>query len=201
MQENVLITVAIVLAVVGCIMLFVGYIIKGDRAYRRKLAAYQRTQSRQAQLSTQRPALPTGLYYQPTTPRAALPTLDVFLELTPTQFERAVGGLFERLGYTHVRHTGGGGDLMADLTCVTPDGRAAVVQCKQYRPGHAIGSPAIQTFIGMVYRHHRVPRAIFVTTSTFTAPARSLAQQHNIEPIDGQQLVQLVNDAAGDDDR
>ena len=29
MQENVLITVAIVLAVVGCIMLFVGYIIKG----------------------------------------------------------------------------------------------------------------------------------------------------------------------------
>ena len=76
-------------------------------------------------------------------------TLGDLLALTPTQFELAVGELLTHWGYRDVRHTGGGGDLAADLTCRTADGRLLVVQCKRYAPGNSVGSPEVQTFIGI----------------------------------------------------
>ncbi len=184
--------IEILVALAVGILLFAVYVIKGDRAYRQKLAAYRRAKAR---IDVEQRLAIANIKQQPAAPPARLPTLSTFLALTPTQFEIAVGGLFEASGYTNIQHTGGGGDLMADLTCVTPNGFAAVVQCKQYRPDHTVGSPAIQAFIGMAYRHHRVSKAIFVTTSTFTEPARVLARQHNIELIDGQQLIQMVETA------
>jgi len=69
-----------------------------------------------------------------------------------------------------------------------------VVQCKRYAPGHAVGSPAIQQFIGMVAVHHRAALGLFVTTSTYTQPARTLASQHReyLQLLDGHQVAQLM---------
>lgn len=114
------------------------------------------------------------------------------LLLTPTQFELAMGELLETLGYSHVHHTGGGGDLAADLKCITPQGQQAVVQCKRYAPGNRIGSPEIQKFIGMITVHHQAQVGLFITTSSFTQPALSLAWQHHIQTIDGMQLARLI---------
>ena len=119
-------------------------------------------------------------------------TLGDLLALTPTQFELAVGELLTRWGYRDVRHTGGGGDLAADLTCRTADGRLLVVQCKRYAPGNSVGSPEVQTFIGMLNVHHGTRLGIFVTTSSFTQPALALARQHNLRTIDGNELTQYI---------
>src|SRR5215472_3279372 len=75
-------------------------------------------------------------------------TLNDLLQLTPTQFELITVELLRTYGFRHVRHTGGGGDLAADITCQTPQGYRAVVQCKRYAPHRPVGSPDIQKFIG-----------------------------------------------------
>lgn len=119
---------------------------------------------------------------------ARVQTLNDLLGLTPTQFELAVGELLQTWGYQKVHHTGGGGDLAADLTCWTPDGQYVVVQCKRYSPSNTVGSPEIQKFIGMLSVHHRAQQGIFVTTSAFTQPALALARQHSLRTIDGHEL-------------
>lgn len=107
------------------------------------------------------------------------------LALTPKQFEHAMGHLLHDLGYRHVRHVGKSRDLGADLIAVTPDGQNVVIQCKRHAPGSKIGSPDIQTFIGMALVHHRAERGIFVTTAEFSSPAIELARQHPIDLWDG----------------
>ncbi len=122
-------------------------------------------------------------------------TLHDLLALTPTQFELAIGDLLRTWGYRDVRHTGGAGDLAADLTCRSADGRSVVVQCKRYAPAHAVGSPDIQQFIGMQVVHHRAEQGIFVTTSSFTQPAQALARQHGLRTIDGAELAAQIERA------
>lgn len=120
---------------------------------------------------------------------SAAPTLDVLRALTPTRFELAVGDWLRTCGYRDVRHTGGAGDLAADLTCRDARGARVVVQCKRYRAGCAVTSPEMQQFIGMIYAHHHADYGIYVTTSTFTRPASVLAQQHGIRLLDGAALA------------
>lgn len=114
------------------------------------------------------------------------------LSLTPASFEHAVAQLLRDQGYRSVRATGKAGDHQADVTAVSPDGEAVVVQCKRYAPDNPVGSPAVQSFIGMAHVHHRAPVGMVVTTSRFTGPARELAGQHGIRLIDGNELVRLV---------
>jgi hypothetical protein len=114
------------------------------------------------------------------------------LALTPAQFEEAVGHLLTDIGYRRVCHTGRAGDLAADLTAVDRDGRRIVIQCKRLAPGSRVGSPDVQTFIGMLTVHHRAEQGIFVTTAEFTAPAEALAKQHDITLIDGRRISELL---------
>src|SRR5215475_3427063 len=51
--------------------------------------------------------------------RERLRTLDDLIQLTPTQFELITVELLRTQGFRHVRHTGGGGDLAADIICYT----------------------------------------------------------------------------------
>ncbi len=67
-----------------------------------------------------------------------------------------------------------------------------VIQCKRYAAGNRIGSPAIQTFIGMVHVHHKADRGIFVTTSSYTDGARKLAHQHGLTLWEGSDLTRMV---------
>ncbi|HEY7349052.1 MAG TPA: restriction endonuclease [Ktedonobacterales bacterium] len=124
--------------------------------------------------------------------RDRVSTLNDLIRLTPTQFELITVELLRTRGYRHVHHTGGGGDLAADITCHTPQGSRAVVQCKRYAPHRPVGSPEIQKFIGMMRVHHHAQVGIFVTTSTYTYPARALAKQHGLMLLDGPYLEGLV---------
>jgi len=127
---------------------------------------------------------------------ARLQTLQGLLSLTPTptQFEDAVAELLTWCGYRNVVRTGGAGDLSADVKAVAPDGRPTVVQCKQYAPGNNVWSSAVQQLIGMAFVHHGAQLAIYVTTASYTKPARALAEAHpgQMEFWDGEHLVNLM---------
>ena len=120
-------------------------------------------------------------------------TLAGLLALSPADFEVAVGELFRSLGYERLRRVGGAGDLGVDLVGCDPDGRPVIVQCKRYGVGNRVGSPAIQSFLGMVV-HHGAERGIFVTTSGYTAPAINLAKNAAVPIIliDGSEITRLA---------
>lgn len=122
-------------------------------------------------------------------------TLADLLALTPTAFEHAVADLLHDLGYKDVRTSGGAGDLNVDIWCRDPDGKRVAVQCKRYALANRVGSPEVQTFIGMIFQHHGADLGMFVTTSSYTVHALRLASQHSIRPIDGDALAQMILDA------
>jgi restriction system protein len=114
------------------------------------------------------------------------------LSMTPKEFEFLVASILQELSYSNISVTGGPGDLAVDISAVNPDGDKAVVQCKRYAQEHRVGSRDVQSFIGMAFQHHNAEELIFATTSTFTEPAKQLAQQHQIKLWDGYQLTQLA---------
>jgi restriction system protein len=118
-----------------------------------------------------------------------LAALHGLLDLTPAQFEHAVAELLSATGYRDVRVSGGAGDLQADITATDPDDRRTVVQCKRYAPHRTIGSPVVQSFIGMAAVHHAAQRALIVTTARFSEPARDLAALHGVELVEGEELA------------
>lgn len=122
--------------------------------------------------------------------------LGELLVLTPSEFEHVIGSLLSSLGYRNVIVSGKAGDLMADITCQDAQGRLVVCQCKRYGPGNRVGTPEVQAFIGMRHVHYGAAEGIFVTTSTFSTPARSLAQKHRITLMDGATLTTYMQQLA-----
>lgn len=125
-------------------------------------------------------------------------TVQTLHDLTPADFERAMGEVLAAHNYRAVERTGGTGDLCADLTAVAPDGKHIVVQCKRYAADHHVTSPEIQQFLGMVLVHHRVPLGLYLTTSSYTPAARKLSQEHHdrLRLLDGEQVVAMVRELA-----
>lgn len=123
--------------------------------------------------------------------RRRVQTLGDLLTLAPSEFEEAVADLLGRSEFRDVRLCGGSGDLGADIVCVDRRGRTVVVQCKRHAPGIAVGSAAVQRFLGSV-THHGAERGLLVTTSRFTAPAIEFAGQHDLELMDGEALATLA---------
>jgi restriction endonuclease Mrr len=122
---------------------------------------------------------------------ARMKSLGDILVLTSKEFEELTGKILEANGFHDVQIVGGSGDLGVDIFALDQFGYKHAVQCKRYAPGNVVGSKTIQTFFGMMF-HHQVLKGIFVTTSTFSRPAIDLANQRDIQLIDGNQLIGLI---------
>ncbi|KAB2977628.1 restriction endonuclease [Streptomyces sp. SS1-1] len=109
-------------------------------------------------------------------------------ELDPDAFEQTVADLCLRDGCSDVEVVGGAGDLGADVTAVTPDGRRLIVQCKRYCETNKVGSQDLQRFGGTCFTVHEADIAVVVTTSDFTAPALEYAERCGILCVNGDEL-------------
>jgi restriction system protein len=118
-------------------------------------------------------------------------TLQEMLDLTPANFERAIGTLLSDIGYSDVKNIGRSGDQGIDLLCRDPNGRSCGVQCKRYAPGRTIGSPELRRFLGSLV-YGGLDHGIYVTTSAFTTAAVEVAQHSDIGLIDGHRLTSLL---------
>lgn len=119
--------------------------------------------------------------------------LGTLLTVSGAEFESIVAELFRALGYGAVERIGGSGDLGIDLTATDPDGLVVIIQCKRYGRGQKVGSPAVQSLMGAVV-NRGADRGIFVTTSSFTTPARRHAETARIPItlIDGDAITRLA---------
>lgn len=147
-------------------------------------------------VTRRRRSRPAQLVVRPASPRRrASRGIDQLYALGPYEFEAYVRDLLSAIGYRDLRLNGGSGDLGVDIWGRTPHGQTAAIQCKRYVPGKNVGSPMIQTFIGMQKIHHGADVGLFVTTSGFTLAARKLAYAHGIQLIDGPDLLRLQKQA------
>ena len=122
-------------------------------------------------------------------------TLRDLQTMDPLAFERYIGHLFALEGYIP-EWTARTGDEGVDIR-LYPKSRlgtrsrgspVALVQCKRYADGHAVGSPEVQRFSGAL-RHEFAHRGYFVTTSAFTPAARKWAEGEGILLLDGLDLL------------
>ncbi|CCG05789.1 restriction endonuclease [Blastococcus saxobsidens] len=120
------------------------------------------------------------------------------LALSPTEFERLVLRLLERMGYGRsggVEHSGRSGDAGIDgIISQDPLGLDRIyLQAKRYAPDQSVQRPAIQGFVGALMGAQG-DRGVFITTSSFSAGARTEAERVNarIELIDGSRLAELM---------
>jgi restriction system protein len=120
------------------------------------------------------------------------------LALSPTEFERLVVRLLERMGYGRsgaVEHSGRSGDAGIDgIISQDPLGLDRIyLQAKRYAPDQSVQRPAIQGFVGALMGAQG-DRGVFITTSSFSSGARTEAERVNarIELIDGARLAELM---------
>lgn len=69
-------------------------------------------------------------------------------------------------------------------------GETGVVECKLYGEGNTVGRPLLQKLIG-AKAAHRADLAVFMTTSRFTAQAKTYAQDQGIVLLDGAALAEV----------
>jgi restriction system protein len=135
--------------------------------------------------------------------RAALASqlLDRVKTITPAGFEQLVVDLLVALGYGGSRKDAGqvvGGSGDEGIDGIIKEDRLGLdtiyVQAKRWQS--TVGRPEIQRFAGAL-QGQRARKGVFITTSSFTADARSYASglQTTIVLIDGPMLAQLMMDA------
>lgn len=116
-------------------------------------------------------------------------------EIDPYQFEHFVADLWKQMGWdTTVSQAASdaGIDVLAEKS--TPYPQKKVIQAKRYGSDTTVGGPAIQQYASL---RHQVPDAdsvIVVTTSRFTSAAKERAQELNVKLVDGDGLVEMIDD-------
>lgn len=119
--------------------------------------------------------------------------LDRIMDQDPTFFERLVMDVLGAMGYGRGQQLGGSGDEGFDG--VINEDRLGLdriyVQAKRWTD--SVGRPAVQGFVGAL-AGRGATKGVFITTSSFSAGARSYADQvqARVILIDGQQLAQFM---------
>lgn len=125
-------------------------------------------------------------------------TLDALQSIGPIEFENLVTTLLIKMGFdaATTKASGDGGiDIIATNEQPIVGGKY-VVQCKRYATGNNIGEPIVRELFG-VMMHENANKGILIATSEFTRQAVSFAQNKAIELINGNTLMQLLNQYSG----
>lgn len=103
------------------------------------------------------------------------------------QFERFLGALFERVGYS-VEYTPQTGDFGADLI-LQGFGATIAVQAKRY--DKTVGVNAVQE-VHASKAYYRASEAWVITNQDFSEAARQLANKSQVRLINRAQLIDLI---------
>lgn len=111
--------------------------------------------------------------------------------ITPIEFEKLCGQLLSAIGYNiqYTKTTGDGGiDIRASLKPSLSKG-ISIIQCKRYSGN--VGEPIIRDLYGVVMGE-RADNGILMTSGNFTESAYGFAKGKQITLVDGNTLVQLL---------
>lgn len=120
---------------------------------------------------------------------AKLRRLNQMQALDPIDFERYVGWLYARDGYS-VSETVTSGDEGVDLILTNRLGRKIIVQCKRYAGN--VGQPVVRDLYGAMI-HTAAKEAHLVTSGRISRQAEEWAAGKPIKLVDGHDLVAWAN--------
>jgi hypothetical protein len=110
------------------------------------------------------------------------------------EFELIVLEAFARLGYK-ANHTSWSGDEGIDGILVKGKNKIAI-QCKKQTS--KVGQPALRDFLGAM-KHANCAEGFFITTSSFSDPAKSFVKEKNIKLIDGKEIIEILRSTIKED--
>lgn len=114
-------------------------------------------------------------------------------EMDEYEFEDLVATVWESRGWetTVTQDTGDRGiDVVAEKE--EPFYQKQLLQAKRYAAGNTIGSDEVRTYSTLLHQEDQVDVVVIVTTSSFTAPAKRLADDLNVKLIDGSTFYELL---------
>lgn len=112
------------------------------------------------------------------------------------EFEMLVGEAFRLRGYTVTETGGGGADGGIDLV-LTKGSEKSLVQCKQWR-AQKVGVAIVRELYGAMAAEGAAGGFV-VTAGEYTRDATDFARGRNIELIDGNKLVEMIQQAQSAD--
>ena len=111
-------------------------------------------------------------------------------------FEHFIAGLWERQGWdAEVEQQSGDAGVDIRATKSSPYEQKVLIQAKRYAEGNTVGGPEVQQYSALKQQETGVDKAILVTTSQFTASAEDRAADLNVKLIDGDSLIDLLEES------
>ena len=101
------------------------------------------------------------------------------------QFEKLLGHIYQKQGYSVTRRGGANPDGGIDLI-IQKDGRCAAVQCKQWKAWN-VGIKTVREFFGAL-TDAGIQKGKLITLRGYTGEARQLAEKHGIEIVNETRL-------------
>jgi Restriction endonuclease/Topoisomerase DNA binding C4 zinc finger len=105
------------------------------------------------------------------------------------QFEKLVGHVYQKLGYTVTRRGGANPDGGIDLI-IQKDGQRTAVQCKQWKTWN-VGVKPVREFLGAL-TDADIQKGIFITLRGYSEDAKQLAEKHGIEIVKEAGLARML---------
>ncbi|GGM64074.1 hypothetical protein GCM10009017_12670 [Halarchaeum rubridurum] len=110
-------------------------------------------------------------------------------------FEHFVADLWSRQGWTtEVEQQSADAGVDVRATKETPFQQKALIQAKRYGENTTVGGPDIQQYASLKHQEDGVDQVVIVTTGAVTSQAEARASDLNVKLVDGDDLVQLVDD-------
>jgi hypothetical protein len=119
----------------------------------------------------------------------------ILQQMDPYEFEHFVADLWERIGWETTVSTASA-DKGVDITArkSEPYEQLLLIQAKRYGPNTTVGSPDVQQYASLRQQFENVDKVLIVTTNGYSRQAREIAENLNVKLIDGDGLVELINE-------
>lgn len=114
-------------------------------------------------------------------------------KMNPYRFESVIADLLKAMGYgesfTTKKSNDGGVDAIVDEDAL---GLSKIyAQAKRYADNNKVQKKAIRDFLGSL-AERKTAKGIFITTSDYSDDAKSLAEEHSVRLISGDELTNLM---------
>jgi len=119
----------------------------------------------------------------------------ILQQMDPYEFEHFVADLWKRMGWETTVSTASA-DKGVDITArkSRPYEQLLLIQAKRYGPNTTVGSPDVQQYASLRHQFENVDKVLIVTTNGYSRQAREIAEDLNVKLIDGDGLVELINE-------
>lgn len=115
-------------------------------------------------------------------------------------FEKFIADLWEDQGWsTRVLQASKDKGIDIEARRSDPIDQKLIIQAKRYSSGNKVGSEQVQQYSSLKIQEDHVDTVVIITTTEFTKQARNLATELNIKLVNGDDLVQIIQEQDAQD--